>query len=308
MLPPPMPPSMQLSPELQKLMDDPEQLAEMMQNPTWEEVEGLLRNNAMLGFRIDIETDSTIAQDEAAEKASRVELVTAVTQFITAASEVQEPAIKVFMAELLGFAVRGFGAGKQIEGAVELLIKGAEDQAKNPSPTPPNPEMLKIQTQQQQNQAEMQFKREQAQADQQNQQQIAAAQAANDQREAQNQAANDQRDAAIQQQQSQLEIERDKAKFQMQLAHDREIEQMRIAAQYQLELMKQSSMLAATNITAKHQQDSEDVKQHDHEQSKAKIMDGIESIKQTLMQPKSFSTKRDAQGNLQGEMMTMGVK
>lgn len=158
---PPMP-MMQLPPELQKIVDDPVRLAELMQNPTWEEVEALLRDDAMLGFRIDIETDSTIKQDEDAEKASRVELLTAVSQFISNASVIQDPAARVFMAELLGFGVRGFNAGKQIEGAVEVFIKKVEDEAKNPKPAPPDPEMVKAQAQIQQKNAEMQMKQKEA--------------------------------------------------------------------------------------------------------------------------------------------------
>src|SRR2546427_473859 len=55
---------------------------EMLTNPTWKEVYDLLKNNNARSFRIDIETDSVILADETQEKAERLELLKAVSDFI----------------------------------------------------------------------------------------------------------------------------------------------------------------------------------------------------------------------------------
>jgi hypothetical protein len=56
----------------------------MLKEPAWEEVVQLLKNGQLRGFRIDIETDSTIQADEMEEKQSRTELITSLTGFIEA--------------------------------------------------------------------------------------------------------------------------------------------------------------------------------------------------------------------------------
>lgn len=72
------------------------------------------------------------------------------------------------MAKMLMFGVRGFKVGKELEGAFELAIHKLEKDAKNPQPKP-NPEMLKIQGEQQiaqqKLQGDMQMQREKMQAD-----------------------------------------------------------------------------------------------------------------------------------------------
>lgn len=217
-----------VSPEIQKAIAEPEDLAELMANPTWEEVQALFHDRVMLGFKIDIETDSTMKQDEDAEKQSRVELIAAVGQFAQQAATIQDPSMKVLMAELLAFGVRSFRAGKNIETALELMINKLEEQAANPAPPPPSPEMMKIQAQQQQNQQEMQMKQQQAQIDNQNDQAKAQMEAQSEAREAQRQQANDQASASLAREKMMMEIQLEREKFSMQLQQDKELEHMKI--------------------------------------------------------------------------------
>lgn len=163
-LPPPQLPP--LPPDLQKT--DPEDMEELMENPTWEEVGQLLKEQVTLSYKIDIETDSTIKFDQEAERAARVEFLQAAGGYLQQAMQVQNPDLMPLLAKMLMFGVRGFKVGKELEGAFELAIHKLEKDAKNPQPKP-NPEMVKIQGEQQiaqqKLQGDMQMQREKMQAD-----------------------------------------------------------------------------------------------------------------------------------------------
>lgn len=117
---------------------------------TIDDVIELLRDDPMRNFKIDIETDSTIATDYEAEKQSRIDFISNVTPFlqqmvpaIQAVPELADP-----LGEMLMFVIRGFKAGRQLEGTFEESLKKLkEQQAQPPSPPPPDP-MIEIKKQQ----------------------------------------------------------------------------------------------------------------------------------------------------------------
>lgn len=134
-----------------------EQIEQMMTDPTWEEVESLIRNDAMRSFRIDIETDSTIKADEEADKASRIEYVKAIGEYMASALPAgqQHPELVPFLLEGLQFLSRAFPVGKNMESALNNAIAKLEKVAANPQPRP-DPEMAKVQGQMQIEQAKLQ--------------------------------------------------------------------------------------------------------------------------------------------------------
>jgi hypothetical protein len=94
----------------------------------------LLRQDGAHGFRIDIETDSTIAPDEQAEKQARVEFL---QQMVPLLGEVVplamgNPALASVCREITLFAARGFRVARTLEEALE----GAFDALAR---MPPNP-------------------------------------------------------------------------------------------------------------------------------------------------------------------------
>lgn len=123
---------------------DPEELSEMMDEASWEDVYSLLRSEPLLAYKIDIETDSTIKFDQDAERTARVDFLTAVGGFLKSATAVQNPDLAPLMAKLLMFGVRGFKIGKELEAAFDIAIRKLEKDAENPS-RQPSPEMMKIQ-------------------------------------------------------------------------------------------------------------------------------------------------------------------
>lgn len=131
--PPPQPP--QIPPDIQK----------MMEQPTIDEVVQLLRNDSVRGFRIDIETDSTIEPDEDAEKQRRMEFVEMVGGFMQQAGAIaqQTPMLVPVMVETLLFAARGFRAGRQLENTLEQVGAQLSQAATAPKPPPePTPEQM----------------------------------------------------------------------------------------------------------------------------------------------------------------------
>ena len=124
----------------------PDSMIELLEAPTWEEVDALLKNEPALSFKIDIEIDSTIKMDEEADKAARVEFLESSAKFITAGIQAgtQEPALMPLFGQMLLFGVRGFKVGKDLEGAFNVAIEKMEKAAANPQPKQ-SPEMMKAQ-------------------------------------------------------------------------------------------------------------------------------------------------------------------
>lgn len=143
----------------------------------FEAARALLANDVLRNYRIDIETDSTIAIDENQDKQSRIEFMQAVTPFIDKSMQVIQstPAFAPLMTELLMFTVRGFKAGRGLEATLEQAMVQAQQMAQQAQQQPqqPNPEMLKLQADMQMKQAQLQLEQEKAAAKMQLEQQKA---------------------------------------------------------------------------------------------------------------------------------------
>lgn len=146
-------PSALLPPQFQGA--DTEELAELMEEPTWEEVFQLLRTEPLLSYKIDIETDSTIQLDREEERQARIEFLSAVGSYMQAAASNTNPDLAPLLGKLLMFGVRGFSVGKELESAFEVAIHKLEKDAENPV-RQPSPEVMKIQ-------GDMQLEREKMQ-------------------------------------------------------------------------------------------------------------------------------------------------
>lgn len=130
---------------------DPE-MQQMMAKPTWEEVMQVLQSDLLRGFRIDIETDSTVAADSAAERQQVTELITGVGGFMqnmVPAVENQLISLEAAKSILTG-ALRRFKLGRNIENVLE------EEEGKPVQPKP-DPAMQQMQAQLQMKQQEMEM-------------------------------------------------------------------------------------------------------------------------------------------------------
>lgn len=126
---------------------------------TLEQVGALLADQRLRPFVLDIETDSTIAPNEAEEKASRIEFITAVSQFIGQAAQMvaQQPETAPFAGEMLKFTAQGFRAGRQLGGAIDEFVEQVKSKASAPPQEKPDPALAKAE-------ADLAFKREEMQA------------------------------------------------------------------------------------------------------------------------------------------------
>lgn len=120
----------------------PGTIMRMAEIPLDEQSVALMRDDRMRSFSIDVETDSTIAVDEDADKARRIEFVTAVGGFLAQMAPLvaQAPMLAPLVGEMLKFAVKGFRVGRELEQVIEQTMAAIVQQAQQPpSPPPPDP-------------------------------------------------------------------------------------------------------------------------------------------------------------------------
>lgn len=136
---------------------DPKTMLEMANaqsfSPADQQVVGkaieLLRSDRLRTFRVDIETDSTIALDEAEEKAARTEFLTALGGFLEKAVPAGQaaPALVPMLSEAMKFMARGYKAGRGLESAIEQAADQMAQQAaqRAQQPPPPDPKVVEAQ-------------------------------------------------------------------------------------------------------------------------------------------------------------------
>ena len=125
-MPPPQPPQPQPDPAEQ----------------IWQQAVQLIRDEKRRGFRIDVETDSTIARNANEMAEQRTAFLESAGNFMERSLPLAQafPAIQPLVGEMLLFAVRGFNAGRTLESAFEDAVESMEQQqqqaAENPQPDP----------------------------------------------------------------------------------------------------------------------------------------------------------------------------
>lgn len=211
----------------------PEEIQKLLDEPTWEEVMTLLRNDTMRCFKITIETDSTIKADQEAEKQARVEFLGAAGGFIEKAV-MMPPDLQPLAMEMLQFGIKGFKVGREMETTFDVALKKIKEATEQPQPEKADPEIEKVKMQ---GQLEQQKLQGQQQSDQMKMQQ----QSQSEQQKLQYQAQSDAQAAQLEMRkeemriQANLQIEKNKANVQiqmkqMELAQERELELLRIAS------------------------------------------------------------------------------
>ena len=134
--------------------------------PTWESVIALLRNDAMRSFAIDIETDSTIAVDDEADKRAVAEFFGAIGSFLSQAMPVLQgaPETGPMFGEMLMFGVRRFRAGRQLESTIEQTVAAMQQRLAAPKDAQQAPAAMEAQGKMQLEQQRMAAEGAQAQA------------------------------------------------------------------------------------------------------------------------------------------------
>lgn len=109
--------------------------------PTQEQIESLLRDKALVQFRIDIETDSTVSANAQQERQDRIQFIQSATQFIEVAGQIinSQPVMAPLMGQMLLFGVRGFPVARELEEEIEKTINLFEQQVQQKASQPPQP-------------------------------------------------------------------------------------------------------------------------------------------------------------------------
>ena len=143
----------------------PPEIEQVLTVPSWDDVLQVLRSDAMRGYRVDIETDSTVQADVARLKTNAAEFVEGFGGFIQAVGPaVQAGAMPMdVVADLLTAFARNFKLGRQAEDALERMGKMAAKPALGADQAAQQ-QAAEAQAEQQRVAMEMQAKQAEAQA------------------------------------------------------------------------------------------------------------------------------------------------
>ena len=233
----------------------------LLGKPTWEEVMQVLKSDLLRSFRIDIETDSTIAADEASERQQVTEMITGIGGFVqNIGPAVESGAISMESAKaILVSALRRFKMGRSVEDALEQ----EELQPKAPPQEKPDPAMAKVQGELQMQQKEMEGRlsmeqqRAQMDADAQRSRLALEAEAHAAKRQADAQSAATTHELERERMQGELAIRREEMMLTMQLKH----QEMEARLEMQREQAKRDSELAYGRTAAEMEIKRDAVKQ-----------------------------------------------
>ena len=126
----------------------------------------LLKDNPLRSFRIDVAADSLVQMDEQQTKRDRIEFIQAFGGFLKEALPAAQasPAITPMLVEVMKFGIGAFKQSKPIEGALDAALDQLKQQQAQPQQPRPDPEMMKLQAQQQSDQMRAQADIQAAQA------------------------------------------------------------------------------------------------------------------------------------------------
>lgn len=133
----------------------------------------LLTEGNISDFRIEIAVDSMVQADEDKDKKDRMEFLTAAGGFIEKAGQAAaaEPKITPLVMDMLKFGITAFKVGRTMEGEFDKVADEMKAAAAQPQQQKPDPEMIKVQAQQQESQSKLQLEQaklqQEAQASQQ---------------------------------------------------------------------------------------------------------------------------------------------
>lgn len=132
---PGMAPQQQAPPQQPPPPPVPKDKLELMSKPSWEDVKGLLSNEGLRQFRIDVETDSTVEPDQMRDKQDATEFITAVGGMIAQSLPVVQaaPPMGQLVAEMIKYVARRFNAGREMEDTIDKVL----DQIAQMPPQPP---------------------------------------------------------------------------------------------------------------------------------------------------------------------------
>ena len=183
----------------------------------------LMQDNPLRNFRIEVDADSLVQIDEQQNKRDRVEFLTAFSGFMKEALPVgqQSPELVPMLVELMKFGIGAFKQAKPIEGVLDVALEQMKQKQAGPQQQKPDPEMMKMQAQQQSDQMRVQADTQAAQAKMQAEMQMTQAKA-----------------------QAEMQVE------QMKMQHAAQLEQQKLQFESQLKNMEMQAAKERTELEA----------------------------------------------------------
>ena len=132
-----------LTPQLQQAMA---QAKEILDKPTWEQIQQVMKNDLLRHYKIDIETDSTIAEQMIEDKQEVANMMKGLVDFSNGIGPAMQSGLlppKAVKAILLA-ALRRFKLGEQVEDAIEEADIGQVQQQPDPNAEKARMEMQKM--------------------------------------------------------------------------------------------------------------------------------------------------------------------
>ena len=139
---------------------DPQTQAAMRQ-PKWADVLGMLRDDTQRAYRVDIETNSTIAPEASEDQQQITEMMTAMGQFLNGVAPLVAKGVMPFqISQSMLLAIsRRFQFGTEVEGFIQQMAEPPKDDPAK------NAEAMKQQAEMQLEQARLQFETQKFQAE-----------------------------------------------------------------------------------------------------------------------------------------------
>lgn len=259
----------------------------------------LIKNEVLRNFRIEVASDTLIEMDEASEKQSRIEFLSAFGSALQAALPVAQaaPEMRPVIMEALQFVVRTYKGGRQLETSLEQ----AAQQMEQPKPQQPSPEMIQAQQQSQLEQMRMQAEQQKAAMSQQVEQQKLQAQQEIEQFKAQ---------TAMQLEQMKQAAETERAQFKAQLEAQTKLE----IAQMQTDASSKPQNMFQVDSGGKLDNIADTITQHAMQQGEgiaqavnnlAQVADVLVGAVEEIKRPKKRILQRDANGKAIGAIEVM---
>lgn len=124
----------------------------------------IIRDDFMLKYNVDIETDSLTQSDWALQQGQRMEYAQSLSQFLTATlpAAQQDPTLLPLMIQVVKFISVGFKGSSELESMLDSTMRQLEEAAKQQAQQPPQPTPEEIKAQGEQKKIEGQLAVQQA--------------------------------------------------------------------------------------------------------------------------------------------------
>ena len=125
---------------------EPEQLMAITQLQVTPEMIQIMRDDKLRGYSIDIETDSTVFEDEEEEKRTRIEFLSTVGSYLERAVQISNmnPLLTPLAFYSLRFLVNAWKIGREFEDIIDQTEAQLMQQAQQAMNTPPQPSEKQI--------------------------------------------------------------------------------------------------------------------------------------------------------------------